>query len=141
MYLEKFRLNDRTALVTGGGRGIGAEIASALAEAGAQVVIVDIDGASAEQTAARLSAAGNRAHHRQADLTSITDVETLADNVAQTIGDIDILVNNAGIVVVMDLFEYHHDELDGKAEASEGGIHDHDPFDVPCATRGSSVLV
>ncbi|WP_176596510.1 MULTISPECIES: SDR family NAD(P)-dependent oxidoreductase [Sphingobium] len=101
MYLERFRLDGRRALVTGGGRGIGAEIARALAEAGAEVVIVDIDGETAQQTASALVAAGRVAHHRQADLTQADRVEALAEDV----GPIDILVNNAGIVLVMDPLE------------------------------------
>jgi len=105
MYLEKFRLDGRRAVVTGGGRGIGADISRALAEAGAEVVIVDIDGTTAEQTASTLTAAGHVAYHRQADLTKADLVETLADNITREIGRIDILVNNAGIVIVMDPLE------------------------------------
>jgi NAD(P)-dependent dehydrogenase (short-subunit alcohol dehydrogenase family) len=102
MYLEKFDLSGRKAVVTGGGRGIGAEISRALAEAGAEVVILDIDGATAEQTALELTAAGHAAHHRQVDLTKADIVEALAQEIAQTIGSIDILVNNAGIVLVVE---------------------------------------
>jgi len=101
MYLERFRLDGRRALVTGGGRGIGAEIARALAEAGAEVVVVDIDGETAQQTAAALTEAGHLVHARQADLTKAEQVEALAEDV----GQIDILVNNAGIVLVMDPLE------------------------------------
>jgi len=105
MYLKRFRLDGRRAVVTGGGRGIGAEIARALAEAGAEVVIVDIDGATAEQTASALTDSGHIAHYRQADLTKVDLVETLAADITLKVGPIDILVNNAGIVLVMDPLE------------------------------------
>jgi len=105
MYLEKFSLHGRRALVTGSGRGIGAEIARALAEAGAEVVIVDIDGAAAEEAASVLRSDGHAAHHRQVDLSDADAVEALAEDVTNSVGAIDILVNNAGIVLVADPLE------------------------------------
>ncbi|AMK24348.1 MULTISPECIES: SDR family NAD(P)-dependent oxidoreductase [unclassified Sphingobium] len=105
MYLERFRLDGRKAVVTGGGRGIGAEISRALAEAGAEVVIVDIDAETAERSASALNAAGLAAHHRQADLSDADRVEALAEDIAGAIGVVDILVNNAGIVLVSDPLE------------------------------------
>src|SRR5690606_26104559 len=85
MYLEKFSLHGRRALVTGSGRGIGAEIARALAEAGAEVVIVDIDGAAAEEAASVLRSDGHAAHHRQVDLSDADAVEALAEDVTNSV--------------------------------------------------------
>ncbi|MBO9377126.1 glucose 1-dehydrogenase [Sphingomonas histidinilytica] len=110
MYLDKFNLAGRKALVTGGARGIGAEIAHALAEAGAEVVIVDIDGAGAASAAAALEAGGHAIHHRSADLSNADTVEALAEEICRTIGVIDILVNNAGIVIVTDPLETSEDD-------------------------------
>lgn len=105
MYLDKFRVTGRRALVTGGARGIGAEIAAALAEAGAEVIIVDIDGLAAEQTALVLREAGHAVDHRRADLTDAQAVNALAEEIREHVGAVDILVNNAGIVLLADPLE------------------------------------
>src|SRR5437867_3913637 len=123
MYLERFRLNGRIAMVTGGGRGIGAEIARALAEAGAEVVIVDIDGETAERTASALNAAGRVAHYRQADLSKADLVEALADDITNSIGVIDILVNNAGIVLVADPLETSADDWKRTMEVNTDAVY------------------
>jgi NAD(P)-dependent dehydrogenase (short-subunit alcohol dehydrogenase family) len=86
MYLEKFRLDGKTAVVTGGGQGIGLACAEALAEAGANVVIADHDKATAEAGCASLKAKGLGAEVVLMDVTNTARV-----------GAIDILVNNAGI--------------------------------------------
>jgi NAD(P)-dependent dehydrogenase (short-subunit alcohol dehydrogenase family) len=105
MYFDKFGLSGRKAAVTGGGRGIGAEIARALAEAGAEVIILDIDAETAEETATELTADGHVAHYRQVDLTKPDVVEALVVDLLDSVGPIDILVNNAGIVLVVDPLE------------------------------------
>ena len=90
-------LRDKTALITGGGGGIGAETASALAEAGARIALVDIDAAAGESTAKKLRAAGAEAIFIQAD---VTDEESVANYVAETVkkfGAVDVFFNNAGI--------------------------------------------
>ena len=81
-----------------------------LAEAGAEVVIVDIDGAGAASAAAALEAGGHAIHHRSADLSNADTVEALAEEICRTIGVIDILVNNAGIVIVTDPLETSEDD-------------------------------
>ena len=100
MFMERFRLDGRRAVITGAGRGIGATIALALAEAGADVVVVDIDENGAEATAGKLVKAGYNAHARQADLTRPEIVDALCADIESAVGPVDILVNNAGIVIV-----------------------------------------
>ena len=97
MYAEKFRLDGRVAVVTGGGRGIGFCCAEALAEHGATVVIADIDPALAEQARANLAAKGYKAEARKVDVTKSAEVDALADAVMAAHGRVDILVANAGI--------------------------------------------
>lgn len=97
MYADKFRLDGRVAVVTGGGRGIGLACAEALAEHGATVVIADIDPEIAESGRAALAARGYTADARQVDVTKPAEVDALADAVARDHGRIDILVANAGI--------------------------------------------
>lgn len=92
------RLDNKVAMITGGGRGIGRGIALVLAREGAEIVIADIDSANAERTAAELQAAGTKVSVVHCDVTSEASA---ADAVAAAIanhGRIDILVNNAGVV-------------------------------------------
>ena len=86
-------LTGKRALVTGGGSGIGAGIAAAMAAAGAEVIVVDRNGAAAAQTAERI---GGRAF--ALDVTDRDAVAALAAEIGQQIGPISVLVNNAGIV-------------------------------------------
>lgn len=97
MYLEKFKLPGKTAIVTGGGQGIGLACAEALAEAGARVVIADRDAAVAKAAAASLSTKGYQAEMVIMDVTDSARVAAVADDLVARHGGVDILVNNAGI--------------------------------------------
>jgi NAD(P)-dependent dehydrogenase (short-subunit alcohol dehydrogenase family) len=97
MYLEKFRLGGRTAVVTGAGQGIGLACAEALAEAGAKVVITDRDPAAANKGLGSLKAKGHDAEIVIMDVTNSTRVSEVADQLVARYGKVDILVNNAGI--------------------------------------------
>jgi NAD(P)-dependent dehydrogenase (short-subunit alcohol dehydrogenase family) len=97
MYLEKFRLGGRTAVVTGAGQGIGLACAEALAEAGARVVITDRDPDAANKGLASLKAKGHDAEIVIMDVTNSTRVSEVADQLVTRYGKVDILVNNAGI--------------------------------------------
>jgi NAD(P)-dependent dehydrogenase (short-subunit alcohol dehydrogenase family) len=92
--VEKFRLDGRKALVTGGARGIGRAISFALAGAGASVTVADIDGPAAENTAATIGEHGASATALVLDVTDVAAVEAAAKASA----DVDILINNAGLV-------------------------------------------
>jgi 3-oxoacyl-[acyl-carrier protein] reductase len=91
-------LRGRTALVTGGSRGIGRAIALSLATAGADVVVNFLTHATeAEQVASKIQQLGRRCVSIQADVSVAAEVEHLATEAQKSIGTIDILVNNAGI--------------------------------------------
>jgi 3-oxoacyl-[acyl-carrier protein] reductase len=91
-------LTEKTAIVTGGASGIGLAITERLARAGARVVIADVDAATAEAAAARLSAAGAAAVEPfLVDLTQPPQIDRLIASVCGRYGGLDILVNNAGI--------------------------------------------
>ena len=97
MYLEKFKVNGRVALVTGGGRGIGLACVEALAEAGATVIIADHDPGIAESGRDALRAKGYDPEIVIMDVTKSARVNAVADELVGRHGRVDILVNNAGI--------------------------------------------
>ena len=97
MYLEKFRLAGKTAVVTGGGQGIGLASVEALAEAGAKVVIADRDAKVAAQGQASLKAKGYDVEIVDMDVTNSGQVAAVAAQLVARHGKVDILVNNAGI--------------------------------------------
>ena len=99
MYLEKFRLDGQVAVVTGAAKGIGFATADALSEAGALVVICDVDEKGARAAAMRLVALGRKVVSRPLDVTKAKDVEALAQSVVDEFGKVDVLVNNAGIAI------------------------------------------
>jgi 3-oxoacyl-[acyl-carrier protein] reductase len=90
-------LTGQVAVVTGAGRGIGAAIAGAFAEAGADIVVADLDHESAQQTAQRLTSLGRRALAVRADVGVALQVSELFNIVQSEFGRLDILVNNAGV--------------------------------------------
>lgn len=91
-------LKNRTALITGGGKGIGAATATALSRAGATVIIADLDISLANETVASISAEGGQAHAYKLDVADRDAVTELAAILAANHDPISILVNNAGIV-------------------------------------------
>jgi NAD(P)-dependent dehydrogenase (short-subunit alcohol dehydrogenase family) len=95
--LERFRLDGRVALVTGGGQGIGRAYAHALGEAGAAVAVDDIIFSRAERVAAELSAKGIDALAIEADVRQLDQVQKMVAAVIQRWGRLTIAVNNAGV--------------------------------------------
>jgi NAD(P)-dependent dehydrogenase (short-subunit alcohol dehydrogenase family) len=97
MYLNKLRLDGRSAFVTGGAQGIGLACAEALSEAGARVTIADRDEAMLKVARAHLGERGFQVIACALDVTDSAAVQAAADAMAAREGRIDILVNNAGI--------------------------------------------
>ena len=100
------RLNQKTAIVTGGGSGMGQAEAIGFAKEGAKVVVADVNLATAEATRDAIVAAGGEAIAMAVDVTRLADLQNLVDTTLATYGRIDVLVNNAGI------FDYYTNSLD-----------------------------
>jgi gluconate 5-dehydrogenase len=93
---QLFSLEGRTALVTGGSRGLGLQLAFALGEAGARIMLSSRKAGDLEEATADLQAAGIDARWIAADCAREEDIRKLVDQTLERMGDIDILVNNAG---------------------------------------------
>lgn len=107
-------LKGNNALVTGAGTGIGAAIAHALAEAGADIIAADIDEAAAQKTANAVAAHGARSLAVQADCGDVASINAMVDKTVAEFGKLDIIVNNAGVTrsaYIMDLTEEDWDRI------------------------------
>ena len=111
MVLEKFSLNGRTALVTGASRGLGAAMAIAMAEAGADVALV-ASSAKVHETAARISDLGRQALAIEADLISIDPIPGIIEKTMTAFGKIDVLINCAGIIRRTPAVEFSEQDWD-----------------------------
>ncbi len=95
--MELSELKKQVAVVTGGARGIGREIAVKLAGRGVDVAVVDLEEDAARKTAADLEETGVKARAYRCDVSSFDEVQTLGATIIEEFGQVDILVNNAGI--------------------------------------------
>lgn len=110
MILDKYKLNNKVAIVTGGAKGLGRSMAIAMAEAGADVVLVDIlDMSESEKQIENL---GQRCVSVTADLSKKESVDHIINTTLKTMGAIDILVNNAGIVRRAPITEFSEKDWD-----------------------------
>jgi len=96
VILDRFRLDDKVAVITGAGRGLGAAIALAFAEAGADVVIAARTQSQLDEIAEQVRATGRRAHVVTADLAHPEETAKLAGQAVEAFGKLDIVVNNVG---------------------------------------------
>jgi len=96
MPLDAFSLEDSVAVVTGGSRGIGEEIAVSMAAAGADVAVVARSEGALEETIDRIEKTEREATSYPLDVTDVAEIEAMFDDVEATLGLVDVLVNNAG---------------------------------------------
>src|SRR5215472_10666332 len=101
----KIDLTNRTAVITGGSRGLGEAMAKALAEAGAHIALVARDRGRLEQVSDAIIKRGGTAAVFTADVTQETDVAALALSVQERFGDAQILINSAGINIRKNLVD------------------------------------
>jgi len=104
-------LQDRIALVTGGGQGLGQAISMRLAQEGAHVVVADIKEETAQATAAQImSSTDRKALAVKADVTDEAQVESMIARTVQELGRLDIVVSNAGILIAEEVTEFPADK-------------------------------
>jgi NAD(P)-dependent dehydrogenase (short-subunit alcohol dehydrogenase family) len=105
-------LEDKIAIVTGAGQGIGRAIALRLAQEGADIVIAETNDQTASAVAGEVQSAGRKALAVRTDVTRADDRRALVETARTTFGRVDILVNNAGIIRVSDPLKITEDEWD-----------------------------
>jgi 2-dehydro-3-deoxy-D-gluconate 5-dehydrogenase len=110
MILDKFKLDGKTAIVTGAAQGLGQGIAIGLAEAGAQVALVDV--LSTKETKRKVEAVGSKAICIEANLISVDCVDDIVNKTVEAFGEINILCNNAGIIRRAPITEFSEKDWD-----------------------------
>lgn len=116
------QLNNKVALVTGAGQGIGRGIALRLASDGADVAVVDLNGDNAKAVADEVRALGRKATTFRADVSKRDDVFSAVDHAEQELGDLHIMVNNAGIASVQEITKVTLEELDKVLKVNVQGV-------------------
>jgi len=130
---EPFRIDGRTALITGGASGIGEQTSKVLTAAGAKVIIVDIDEARAKRLASELPGASCR-------IFDITDEAAVRSGI-EGIGRLDILINNAGIGLVGGIEETEADDFDGIFRVNVRGLYLVTKFCLPLIRAANGCIV
>ncbi len=112
IIIELTSLEGRVAVITGGASGIGLGVASRLAEAGAEVSLLDIDDVGGQRAVRSLEERGFRASYFHCDVTSGADCSRVTDRIITDLGKIDVLFNNAGVVIRKNTVELAEEEWD-----------------------------
>jgi 2-keto-3-deoxy-L-fuconate dehydrogenase len=118
-----FRLDDKTAVITGGGSGIGKAIARTFAGQGAHVHILDLDEKGARETAAEIAAAGGIGKSWICDVSAGQEVEKRISEILKEEGKINILVNNAGIAHIGNAETTSESDFDRLVKVNIKGIY------------------
>jgi NAD(P)-dependent dehydrogenase (short-subunit alcohol dehydrogenase family) len=116
---QYMKLENKVAIVTGAGRGMGNAITRRFADEGAQVVIAEVDETSARQT---LEQIGRRGMLVMTDMSSVPEINALVDKTLAQFGRVDILVNNAGVTKSLSFFEVTEADWDWMYSINARGL-------------------
>ena len=119
--MENSSLKDKTAIVTGGGQGMGLAVVLKLASIGANLVGNDVDSSRADAAAQEVTTAGGNAIAAPADITSRTEVDQMVGRAIDAFGGVHILINNAGILYPTSVAEMAEEEWDRVIEVNLKG--------------------
>ena len=119
---QLFDLTGKSAVVTGGAMGIGQAIAFRLTEAGASMMIADIDLEAANQTVEQIKATGGKAQAIRADTRNAADAKKVAQATVEALGSLDILVNNAGVYPIFPIKEISEEIWDRTVDTNLKGM-------------------
>jgi gluconate 5-dehydrogenase len=122
MNLDLFSLKNKTAIVTGGGKGLGAQMARALAHAGANVVVCSRDLEACEKVRGELVSLGVQSLAIACDVTSQKDIQNVIDQTVARFGTIDILINNSGTSWMAPALELPADKWDKVMNVNVRGV-------------------
>ncbi|QUI23650.1 3-oxoacyl-ACP reductase FabG [Vallitalea pronyensis] len=128
------RLKDKVAIITGAGRGIGAETAKRFSEEGAKVIVASLFDHEVEETVNAIKAMGHDALGIAVDVTNADDVEGMIAKTIEAYGKVDILVNNAGITADNTLVRMTEDEFDRVINVNLKGVYN-------CGQAAAKVMV
>jgi NAD(P)-dependent dehydrogenase (short-subunit alcohol dehydrogenase family) len=131
------RLQDRVAIVTGGGRGIGKGIASEFIKEGARVVIADVDDDTARETEQELSSAGGTVKAVHCDVSQEMDIRSLLDETEASFGSLDVLVNNAALGVYLSVVDATAEDFDRAVAVNLRGVFLCIKHAVPLLRKGA----
>ncbi len=106
------QLEDKFALVTGAGRGMGRAISLQLAEEGANIAVSDIDASTAEDTAVAVKQLGRESIVLPADMANLADIDRMFQQAKATFGRLDVVVNNAGVTKYLDIMDVQEEDWD-----------------------------
>jgi meso-butanediol dehydrogenase/(S,S)-butanediol dehydrogenase/diacetyl reductase len=116
------KLQGRVALVTGGGRGLGEGIVMRLAEAGADIAVVDIIYENAQKVAEKVKVMGRRAIAIKTDVTKWDQVQSMVMQTVEELGRLDIAVNNAGVISIKPVAELTEEDWDFVNDVNAKGV-------------------
>lgn len=134
------KLENKTAVITGGAGSIGKATAALFLEEGAKVLLVDLDEKALEQTAKNLG--NENVYWCAADVSNTDDVKRYADEAKKNLGNVDIFFNNAGIEgVVKPITDYPEDEFDKVMAVNVKGVWSGNKYILPLMSDGGSIIL
>ena len=136
-----FRFDKKTAIVTGGGSGIGRGIATMFARQGAHVEILDVNESAAQDAVADIQSAGNSAALRLVDITSQSELSQTVDAILSDRGRIDILVNNAGVAHVGNVTTTSESDFDRVMNVNVKGVYNGCHLIIPRMLAGGGGVI